>query len=89
MHLSSKPTGPAKPLREPAYLGWTLGLPPGLPGGGITGVLPVSGVGARISGSPAFAAADWLRAVTAFPKLPEILKTLRDLKKRVEQLEKR
>src|SRR5476651_1983982 len=28
-----------------------LGSPPGLPGGGITGVLPVSGVGARISGS--------------------------------------
>src|SRR3954466_11360598 len=28
-----------------------LGSPPGLPGGGITGMLPVSGVGARISGS--------------------------------------
>ena len=28
-----------------------LGLPPGLPGGGITGVLPPSGVGAWISGS--------------------------------------
>ena len=27
------------------------GLPPGLPGGGITGVLPAFGVGARISGS--------------------------------------
>lgn len=37
--------------------------------------------GARISGSPAFAASDWLRAVTAFPKLPEVLKTVRDLKK--------
>ncbi len=34
-----------------AYFGRRLGLPPGLPGGGITGVLPVSGVGARISGS--------------------------------------
>jgi hypothetical protein len=33
------------------YFGRTLGSPPGLPGGGITGVLPVSGVGARISGS--------------------------------------
>src|SRR5215470_11372266 len=33
------------------YFGRTLGLPPGLPGGGITGVSPVSGVGARISGS--------------------------------------
>jgi hypothetical protein len=34
-----------------AYFGRTLGSPPGLPGGGITGVLPPSGVGARISGS--------------------------------------
>src|ERR1700744_2305270 len=33
------------------YFGWRFGLPPGLPGGGITGVLPASGVGARISGS--------------------------------------
>ena len=29
--------------------------------------------GARISGSPAFEAGEWLRAVTAFPKLPEML----------------
>src|ERR1043166_3280584 len=42
----------------------------------------------RISGSPAFDAGDWLRAVTAFPKLPEILKAVRDLKKRVAELEK-
>jgi UDP-3-O-[3-hydroxymyristoyl] glucosamine N-acyltransferase len=43
--------------------------------------------GARMSGSPAFNAAEWLRAVTAFPKLPELLRTMRELKKRVEQLE--
>ncbi len=43
--------------------------------------------GGRISGSPAFAAKEWLRAVTAFPKLPELLKTLRELKKRVDDLE--
>ena len=43
--------------------------------------------GARISGSPAFAASDWLRAITAFAKLPELLKTVRDLKRRIEQLE--
>lgn len=43
--------------------------------------------GARISGSPAFAAGEWLRAITAFPKLPELLKTLRELKKRIEHLE--
>jgi UDP-3-O-[3-hydroxymyristoyl] glucosamine N-acyltransferase len=43
--------------------------------------------GARISGSPAFAANEWLRAITAFPKLPELLKLVRELKKKVEQLE--
>jgi UDP-3-O-[3-hydroxymyristoyl] glucosamine N-acyltransferase len=43
--------------------------------------------GARVSGSPAFAANEWLRAITAFPKLPELLKNVRDLKKRIEQLE--
>src|SRR5262245_23522306 len=51
---------------------------------GIGGDVPP---GARISGSPAFAASEWLRAITAFPKLPEILKTLRELKNRVTQLE--
>ena len=44
--------------------------------------------GSRVSGSPAFAANVWLRAITAFPKLPELLKTVRELKKKVEQLEK-
>jgi UDP-3-O-[3-hydroxymyristoyl] glucosamine N-acyltransferase len=51
---------------------------------GIGGDVPAGG---RISGSPAFAANEWLRAVTAFPKLPEILKTLRELKKKVDELE--
>lgn len=41
----------------------------------------------RISGSPAFGAGEWLRAVTSFPKLPELLKTVRELKKKIEQLE--
>jgi UDP-3-O-[3-hydroxymyristoyl] glucosamine N-acyltransferase len=40
----------------------------------------------RISGSPAFAASDWLRAATAFQKLPELLKSVRELKKRVDEL---
>jgi UDP-3-O-[3-hydroxymyristoyl] glucosamine N-acyltransferase len=44
--------------------------------------------GARISGSPAFAATEWLRAITAFPKLPELLKSVRELKKKMEKLEK-
>jgi UDP-3-O-[3-hydroxymyristoyl] glucosamine N-acyltransferase len=52
---------------------------------GIGGDVPA---GARISGSPAFAANEWLRSVTAFPKLPELLQTVRDLRKRVEELEK-
>jgi len=43
--------------------------------------------GARISGSPAFAANVWLRAITAFQKLPELVKLVRDLKKKVEELE--
>jgi UDP-3-O-[3-hydroxymyristoyl] glucosamine N-acyltransferase len=43
--------------------------------------------GARVSGSPAFAANEWLRATTAFPKLSELMKTIRELKKRVEELE--
>jgi UDP-3-O-[3-hydroxymyristoyl] glucosamine N-acyltransferase len=43
--------------------------------------------GARISGSPAFAANEWLRAQAAFPKLPEMLKTIRELKKRIDELE--
>jgi UDP-3-O-[3-hydroxymyristoyl] glucosamine N-acyltransferase len=43
--------------------------------------------GSRISGSPAFDAGQWLRAVTAFPKLPDMLKTIRELKKKVEELE--
>ncbi|HLK69438.1 MAG TPA: UDP-3-O-(3-hydroxymyristoyl)glucosamine N-acyltransferase [Bryobacteraceae bacterium] len=42
----------------------------------------------RISGSPAFAANEWLRAITAFPKLPELLKTVRELKKRLDELKK-
>ena len=42
--------------------------------------------GARISGSPAFAASDWLRAVTAFSKLPELLRTVRELKRKVDEL---
>jgi hypothetical protein len=37
--------------RMGGYFGRIVGSPPGLPGGGITGVLPTSGVGARISGS--------------------------------------
>ena len=41
--------------------------------------------GARVSGSPAFDAAEWLRSVTTFQKLPEMLHALRSLKKRFEE----
>ncbi len=51
---------------------------------GIGGDVPA---GSRMSGSPAFPAAEWLRAITTFPKLPELWKLIRDLKKRVEALE--
>lgn len=49
---------------------------------GVGGDVPA---GARISGSPAFASSDWLRAITAFPRLPEILKTVRELKKKLDK----
>src|SRR6202521_2971125 len=48
---------------------------------GIGGDVPA---GARISGSPAFAANEWLRAIAAFPKLADILKSVRELKRKVE-----
>ncbi len=51
---------------------------------GIGGDVPA---GARVAGSPAFASNEWLRTVTALPRLPELLKTIRELKKRVHELE--
>lgn len=42
---------------------------------------------AVMSGSPAFEAREWLRAITAFPKLPDILRTMRQLEKRLNALE--
>ena len=43
--------------------------------------------GTVVSGSPAFDSREWLRAVTIFPKLPELLKTVRQLEKRIAELE--
>jgi UDP-3-O-[3-hydroxymyristoyl] glucosamine N-acyltransferase len=40
-----------------------------------------------VSGSPAFEVRDWLRAITAFPKLPEILRTIRQVQKRLAAVE--
>lgn len=45
--------------------------------------------GAVIAGSPAFDHATWRRAVTVFPKLPEMWKTMRELKQRLDELEAR
>lgn len=51
---------------------------------GVGGDVPA---GASVAGSPHFDARAWLRAVTAFPKLPELMRTLRQLEKRVAELE--
>lgn len=51
---------------------------------GIGGDVPAGSV---MSGSPAFEAREWLRSITAFPKLPELLKTVRQLEKRLAALE--
>lgn len=51
---------------------------------GIGGDVPAGSV---LSGSPAFDSKDWLRAVTTFQKLPDILRTVRQLEKRVQELE--
>ena len=40
-----------------------------------------------VSGSPAFDFREWRRAVTAFPKLGEMVRTLRDLESRLKSLE--
>jgi UDP-3-O-[3-hydroxymyristoyl] glucosamine N-acyltransferase len=45
--------------------------------------------GAVMSGSPAFAASEWRRAVAAFPRLAELMKTIRQMEKRLAQLEAR
>ncbi len=43
--------------------------------------------GATVSGSPAFEAGRWRRAVTAFGKLPDLLKTVRQLENRLARME--
>src|SRR5579883_2795432 len=43
--------------------------------------------GTIVSGSPAFDYRDWLRAVTAFPKLPDLLKTMRRLEEKLARTE--
>jgi len=45
--------------------------------------------GATVSGSPAISHRDWLKMVAALPRVPELLRELRRLQKRVEELERR
>ncbi len=44
--------------------------------------------GRVVSGSPAFEVREWLRAVTAFPKLPQLVSRMRQLEKRLAELER-
>lgn len=45
--------------------------------------------GTIVSGSPAFDFREWRRAVTAFPKLGEMVRTMRDLESRLKTLEEK
>jgi UDP-3-O-[3-hydroxymyristoyl] glucosamine N-acyltransferase len=42
--------------------------------------------GAVMSGSPAFENSVWLRSVAAFPKLPNLLRRVRELEREIEKL---
>ena len=45
--------------------------------------------GSVVSGSPAFDAREWLRAITALPKLPEMLRRMRQLERRAPTAEEK
>ncbi len=45
--------------------------------------------GRTVSGFPAISHAEWLRAQTVFPRLPEIKKTVQELLERIEALERK
>lgn len=53
---------------------------------GVSGDVPS---GSCISGSPAFDSREWLRAAASYQRLPELLRTVRQLEKRVQELEAR
>jgi UDP-3-O-[3-hydroxymyristoyl] glucosamine N-acyltransferase len=52
---------------------------------GVGGDIPAGSV---ISGSPAFEVKQWLRAITAYPKLPDLVKAVRELERKVEEMGK-
>ncbi len=45
--------------------------------------------GQVMAGSPAFDAGEWRRAVAAFPKLPEMVKRMRQLERKLEEIHRR
>jgi UDP-3-O-[3-hydroxymyristoyl] glucosamine N-acyltransferase len=45
--------------------------------------------GAVVSGSPAYDAREWLRTITALPRLPELFKRMRQLEKRILSAEEK
>jgi UDP-3-O-[3-hydroxymyristoyl] glucosamine N-acyltransferase len=53
---------------------------------GVGGDVPANSC---VSGSPAFDSREWLRAATAFQRLPELLRMMRQLERRVKELESR
>ncbi|GAB7027900.1 UDP-3-O-(3-hydroxymyristoyl)glucosamine N-acyltransferase [Geotalea toluenoxydans] len=53
---------------------------------GVPGNIPANQI---VSGIPAFAHRDWLKASSVFPRLPEHRKTLTSLEKRVQELEEK
>ncbi len=54
-------------------------------GSGVRGNVPD---GVTLSGAPAFDHASWRRSVTAFPRLPDLLKRVRALEREIEELKK-
>ncbi|MFO7761520.1 MAG: UDP-3-O-(3-hydroxymyristoyl)glucosamine N-acyltransferase [Thermodesulfobacteriota bacterium] len=56
--------------------------------GAMSGVSKDQKADARISGTPALPHKLWLKAITAFSRLPGLVKDIKDLKKRMAELEK-
>ncbi|MBL8951124.1 MAG: UDP-3-O-(3-hydroxymyristoyl)glucosamine N-acyltransferase [Myxococcaceae bacterium] len=81
-------------LGQGVVLGGQVGVAGHLQIGDLAKVAAQSGVaqdveaGQTLGGSPAIEAGTWKRAAIVYAQLPELLKELRELKKRVSQLEK-
>ncbi len=81
-------------LGQGVVLGGQVGIAGHLEIGDLAKMAAQSGVaqdveaGQTVGGTPALEAGTWKRAAVVYAQLPELLKELRDLKKRVAQLEK-